>query len=180
MKNPAHHLTAKKLGTPKSGAMRVEYVPAAKLKPAAYNPRKMTKKERADLTESLRRFGFAEPIVVNRRKGRENVVVGGHQRLEIAKGLGLDTIPCVYVELDEKRERELNLRLNRNLGEWDWDTLANFRRETLLGVGFLQVEIDGALGAEPSRKVEFTAKGKPRIQCPKCGHKFRIGADVQA
>lgn len=152
--------------------MRVEYVAAAKLKPAAYNPRKMTPKERADLTESLKRFGFAEPIVVNRHRGRENVVVGGHQRLEIAKALGLDPVPCVYVDLDEKRERDLNLRLNKNLGAWDWPALMEFKPSDLLAAGFLQSEIDGALGADAPRKVEFETKGKPRVECPKCGHRF--------
>ena len=40
--------------------------------------------------------------------------------------LGLKEIPCVEVELNPAKEKELNIRLNRNTGEWDWDALANY------------------------------------------------------
>ena len=57
--------------------MKIVNVNPKKLKPAEYNPRKMTDKEANDLTESIKRFGFVDPLVVNSHEGRENVVVGG-------------------------------------------------------------------------------------------------------
>jgi len=106
------------------------------LKQAEYNPRGMTEEEAQGLRESLSNFGMVEPIVVNKFKGREYVIVGGHQRYLICKEMGLKTIPVVYVELDEEREKELNLRLNRNLGHWDWDMLANLSEDLLRDAGF--------------------------------------------
>ena len=50
--------------------------------------------------------------------------------------------------MDEKRERELNLRLNRNLGEWDYNLLANFNEEELLNVGFTSEELDKMFNLE--------------------------------
>jgi ParB-like chromosome segregation protein Spo0J len=57
------------------------------LKPAEYNPREMTEEETEELNESLERFGMVEPIVVNKAAGRENVIIGGHQRYELIKCL---------------------------------------------------------------------------------------------
>lgn len=106
------------------------------LRPADYNPRQMTKKQAEDLEDSVKKFGMVDPIIVNNHPDRRNVIIGGHQRYEIAKRLGLPTVPVVYVNLNEEDERELNLRLNKNLGEWNWEQLANFDKELLSKVGF--------------------------------------------
>ena len=104
---------------------------------AEYNPRQLTEKQFADLKQSIETFGFVEPIVINTKKGRENVVVGGHQRLKIAKILNFKKVPCVPVALSRNKERELNVRLNKNSGSWDWDKLANeFDLDELLDWGF--------------------------------------------
>ena len=81
-----------------------------------YNPRRLSKDQERHLTESLTRFGPVDPVVVNRRNHH---VVGGNQRVLVARKLGWDTFPAVYVDLDDERERELNVRLNANTGEWD-------------------------------------------------------------
>jgi DNA modification methylase len=69
---------------------------------------------------------LVDPLIVNTHKERKNVLIGGHQRLKIATMLGLKEIPCVEVELNPAKEKELNIRLNKNVGEWDWDALANY------------------------------------------------------
>lgn len=122
--------------------MEIINVKISELKPAEYNPRAMTEKEAADLTESIKRFGMVDPIVVNRHVGRENIVIGGHQRLKIGGQLGFGAVPVVYVDLPLEKERELNLRLNKNLGHWDWDMLANFDEKMLLDIGFQDIELD--------------------------------------
>jgi DNA modification methylase len=90
-----------------------------------YNPRELTKDQHQDLKDSITRFGLVDPLIVNIHKERKNVLVGGHQRLRIAKELGYKRISCVEVELTPEKERELNVRLNKNTGQWDWDALAN-------------------------------------------------------
>jgi hypothetical protein len=107
------------------------------LKPAEYNPRELTKKQYEDLKQSLIEFGVVEPVLVNMHEERENVVIGGHQRLRIWSELGNKTIPCVEVKLSLDKEKELNIRLNKNGGQWDWDLLANnFDSEDLIDWGF--------------------------------------------
>ncbi len=129
----------------------IREVSVTELKPATYNPRKWDKEAIGQLTESLTRFGCVDPIIVNNAQGRENVVIGGHFRLKVAKDLGYTTIPVVYVTIPEiEREKELNLRLNRNLGEWDWEILTQFDESLLNDVGFSSEELDEIFTLDPA------------------------------
>lgn len=114
--------------------IRIIQVPIEELNPVPYNPRYWSSKAIKNLTESIRRFGLIDPIIANKNK---NVVIGGHFRLKVAKDLGYKTIPVVYIDIkDETKERELNLRLNRNTGEWDYDLLREFDTDLLCDIGF--------------------------------------------
>ena len=105
--------------------MNLIYYNPTELIAAEYNPRQLTKEQHKDLTDSIKRFGLVDPLIVNTHKERKNILVGGHQRLKIAQELNIKDIPCVEVELTPAKERELNIRLNKNSGEWDYDALAN-------------------------------------------------------
>ena len=105
--------------------INIQYYKANYLIMAEYNPRQLTKDQYTQLKDSLTRFGLVDPLIVNKHKTRKNILVGGHQRLRIAKEMGLDNFPCVEVDLPYDKERELNIRLNKNVGEWDYDSLAN-------------------------------------------------------
>jgi ParB-like chromosome segregation protein Spo0J len=122
--------------------LNIEHVPINSLKKSEYNPRKITAKQEADLTESIKRFGFVDPIIVNAYRGRENIVIGGHMRLDIALKLKYKEVPVVYVSLPLEKEKELNLRLNRNTGEWDVDLLKGMGIDLLLDVGFDETDFD--------------------------------------
>ena len=102
--------------------MIIEKKKISDLKPAPYNPRKSNEKQEANLKKSLEKFGVVEPIVFNKQTGH---IVGGHFRIRELKKLGYKEVDCVIVDLNEDDEKELNIRLNANTGEWDWDTLAN-------------------------------------------------------
>lgn len=116
--------------------IKIEYVEIDLLKPAVYNPRKISPGALEKLTESIARFEVVDPIIVNSAKERENIVIGGHMRLRAAKKLGLETIPVVYLNIpDIKKEQELNLRLNANTGEWDLDKLKSFDIDFLTDAG---------------------------------------------
>ena len=104
--------------------MRIEQLPIADLTPADYNPRKDLRPGDPDyekLKRSLTEFGYVEPVIWNKTTGH---VVGGHQRLKVLEDLGETTVDCVVVELDETREKALNVALNKISGDWDQDKLA--------------------------------------------------------
>lgn len=123
--------------------LTIEYVPINELRPSEYNPRKWNESQIAALKESLQRFGMVDPIVCNSEEARKNVVIGGHFRLKVAKDMGLKEMPVVYVRISEiEREKELNLRLNKNLGEFDMSILKDFGEDFLKDVGFDTIELD--------------------------------------
>jgi DNA modification methylase len=123
--------------------IKVSYVSVDILRPAEYNPRRWTKTATNQLKESVRRFGLVDPFVVNSAPNRENIVIGGHFRLKVAKELGFNKVPVVYVNIpDTKLEKELNIRLNKNLGEFDWNLLADFGEGFLADIGFSSEELD--------------------------------------
>lgn len=107
--------------------------------PAEYNPRTLTEKQRADLTASIRQFSEVEPVVVN----IDGTIIGGHQRAKIYADLGIEEIDVRVPsrKLDPDEERALNLRLNKNTGEWDWKKLGGFDQRMLAEVGFSRDEI---------------------------------------
>lgn len=117
----------------------------SELNPAEYNPRQLTDKQYKQLKKSLKTFGCVEPVVINSNPMRKDIIVGGHQRCKVWADLGNDTIPTVEVELDEAAEMELNVRLNKNTGEFDFDMLANyFEVSTLKEWGFQSYEFGQA------------------------------------
>src|SRR5665213_1514478 len=117
-------------------------VPITNLRPATYNPRKASKESLAHLKESISRFQLVDPIIVNSAPKRKDIVIGGHQRLRAAKSLGYKTVPVVYVNIPSlKKEQELNLRLNRNTGEWDFEKLKFFEADFLTEIGFSDADL---------------------------------------
>ena len=104
--------------------MIIERKHTADLLPADYNPRKDLKPGDAEyekLKRSIEQFGYVEPVIWNKTTGR---VVGGHQRLKVLMDMGLTEVDCVVVEMDEAKEKALNIALNKISGDWDKDKLA--------------------------------------------------------
>lgn len=132
-----------------SEKLQTVYVDIDKLTKADYNPRKWDEKALSDLKASIKRFGMVDPIIINGAENRKNVVIGGHMRLEAAKALGMKQVPAVYINLpDIEKEKELNLRLNKNQGEFDFALLANFAEEFLSDIGFNSEELDSIFDLE--------------------------------
>lgn len=122
--------------------LKIEYVSIDSLKVNDKNPRKWSEEQKAQLKESIKRFGNVDPIIVNSHEDRKNIIVGGHFRMEACKELGYKNMPVVFVNLTPEKEAELNLRLNRNQGEFDLEMLAEFDSSMLLDIGFTSEDID--------------------------------------
>ena len=111
---------------------------------AEYNPRQLTKDQHQHLKDSIQRFGLVDPILINKHKDRKDIIIGGHQRVRVAKDLDIDKVPCIELSLTYEKERELNVRLNKNSGSWDYDVLANmFEMEELQDWGFNESQLAG-------------------------------------
>lgn len=136
--------------------LTIQQINVKELNPAPYNPRKWSEDAIKRLSESIQQFGLVDPIICNSAPGRKNIVIGGHFRLKIAKDLGYKDIPVVYVNIpDESREKELNLRLNKAIGDWDWELLAEFDETFLANVGFTSEELDTIFDLDEITPEEF-------------------------
>jgi ParB-like chromosome segregation protein Spo0J len=148
------------------------------LKPHSKNPRKLSKYDADHLQKSLEKFGLVDKPIVS----RDGIIIGGHQRIAILKKMGEKEVECFVPDrdLDAKDMDELNIRLNRNLGEWDFDILANeWNTEDLIQWGFTtsefamtnedEVELDESIVEDLDLLVKF------KIEVPEeDSHSFEI------
>ncbi|MCF7819890.1 MAG: ParB N-terminal domain-containing protein [Candidatus Pacebacteria bacterium] len=86
------------------------------IKPYEKNAKKHPVKQINKIAESIKEFGFNQPLVLDKKK----MIIVGHGRYEAAQILNLKEIPCIVVDLDEKQARAYRLADNK-LNESDWD-----------------------------------------------------------
>ena len=108
--------------------MQIVYGPISELNPAEYNPRVISEAEFEGLKESIKKFGFVDPAVVNKRG---MVIISGHQRIKAAESLGHINVPVVFVDLDPIAEKALNIALNSHTiaGKFDVEILPTLMEE---------------------------------------------------
>lgn len=133
----------------KKEKLNIVYVPTKELRLSEYNPRKWDKEATKHLKASIKKYGFVDPLLVNSAPERRGIVIGGHFRLTIAKELKITEVPVVYLNIpDIEKEKELNIRLNKNTGDWDFDLLAEFDQSLLENIGFSSEELDDIFGLD--------------------------------
>jgi len=106
--------------------MKIQTIKTKDVKTADYNPRLISKDELNKLKSSLKEFGCVRPLIINTKTG---LLVSGHQTLQAAKEIGMDELPSIEVDIDEKKEKILNVGLNKISGEWDYDKLSGLLEE---------------------------------------------------
>ena len=134
----------------------------AKLIPYSNNPRQITKKQLSDLKSSLKKFNLVDIPSVN----LDGTLIGGHQRLSVLIAEGRENemidVRIPNRNLNSKELRELNIRLNKNTAEWDFDILANENElDELIGFGFNKIDLNISASEKPKEKSVKT--------CPNCG-----------
>lgn len=95
----------------------------SEITPYEKNAKKHEKRQIANVAESIRQYGFVQPVVID----RDGVIVIGHCRALAAKKLGMETVPCVCVDdLTPEQVNALRLVNNKsNESAWDFDLLAD-------------------------------------------------------
>ena len=116
--------------------MEIREVDIRSLTPYGKNAKKHDERQIANVANSIRRFGWQQPLVVD----ENNVVVIGHCRLMAAKKLGLKTVPVTVASgLTEEEIRELRIADNKtNESPWDFELLA----DDLEGLDFAGFDFD--------------------------------------
>lgn len=116
--------------------MNVQDIKIKLIKPYKKNAKKHTETQIANVAESIRQFGWAQPIVVD----KNYTIIIGHCRYSAAERLGLETVPVVVAsELTAEQVRKLrNLDNKLNESEWDFDLL----KDDILDLDFSDFDID--------------------------------------
>ena len=148
----------------------------SELIPWAVNPRQLTEKQAEHLKASLIKFGLAQPFLIS----PENDIYDGHQRqalMDIMQEYGHDApIDCRMSSrvLEDDERRELVVRLHENVGEWDYDGLANlYEVEELGDWGFPEWKLAELSGADPPDDFpEYGDDIDTEHKCPKCGYEW--------
>lgn len=101
--------------------MNVVYKKLREITPYDKNAKKHDKTQIANVAESIKQYGFVQPIVID----RDGVIVIGHCRALAAKKLGMKEVPCVCVDdLTPEQVNALRLVDNKsNESDWDFDLL---------------------------------------------------------
>lgn len=136
--------------------MNIRKIPIHKIKPAEYNPRKaLTPKdeEYQSIKRSIEAFDLVEPLVWNERNGN---LVSGHQRLQVMKDLGHKEVEVSVVNLDPRKERALNVAMNKISGAWDIPKLKDLLVD--LDAGDMDITLTGFSDEELKGLVDFEGK----------------------
>jgi ParB-like chromosome segregation protein Spo0J len=121
------------------------------------------------LKTSVEKFGLADKPIIN----TDGTIIGGHQRLKILKELGHKEIEVLVPnrELTPEEVDEMNIRLNKNTGEWCWETLANeWNVNDLIDWGFNEHDLHLMLDDDDKPPSEEKEEG---CKCPTCGKKMK-------
>lgn len=158
----------------------IESVPIEEINSYSNNPRIHSEDQIERLMGSIRAYGFTVPLVID---GRNEVVVG-HGRLEAAKRLGINELPCVRREdITTAQAKALRIADNK-VAESEWDTVKLVKEmEELEELGF-DLEMTGFdfneiedLMVVPDFQ-PATEDDQPRLDekskvvCPRCGKEF--------
>ena len=101
--------------------LKIEYVDLDKLKPFVDNPRNHSERNVDDILQSMKRFGWTNPIIARRD---DNMVIAGHGRIEAARLNGTEQVPVIFTDFTENDAKLYSLTDNRTSETSDWDLVA--------------------------------------------------------
>lgn len=165
-----------------SARHRIEYVDPNTLNPAPWNPRGITPEARKRLKEGISQFGLVEPVVARRE---DRLIVGGHQRRELAVIEKWAKVPVVFVEgLDDAQAKALAVLLNNQEAQGRFETrmlaslLSDIRRAggDPTSSGYDTEQVAALLKKlTPDAPAEFPAipgQVSTLYECPKCHYEW--------
>ena len=134
-----------------------QYTNIGELKAWKDNPRD-NKKAVAEVAKSIKRFGFASPIIAN----KDGTIIAGHTRYLASLHLGLQTVPVRFLDLDPTEAELLAVADNKigELADWDDNLLKEIiqrnKTENLDGLGFSDDELNALLAETTDYEDDFS------------------------
>jgi hypothetical protein len=154
-------------------------LPVAVLKTWPRNARLHTGEQVKQLAQSIRRFGFTQPILID----EDDRILAGHGRARAARQLGLSEVPCLRIDHLSPAEKRAYVLADNKLAlgaQWDQKLLAEelaglIDEDMLFDSGFSLVEAEGLIAPGPARTTGgHKASGIPSKRC-RTGDIWRLG-----
>lgn len=137
---------------------QLERIAVPALTPYAGNARTHSKKQVKQIADSIARFGFTNPVLIDDQNG----IIAGHGRVLAAKSMGMTEVPCLRLSRlseDDKRAYVIaDNKLALNAG-WDKDLLA-IELQALVDVDYA-VEVTGFSVGEVDVVLQEAAAAAP-------------------
>jgi len=172
--------------------IKIEKINISLIKPYWRNPR-YNKNVVEPLVESIKKFGFNVPLVVD----KDNVIITGHSRYKALLQLDYKEIPCIVSDMSERDAKEYRIADNKisELSSWNTDLLKKEVMELKEVIGFEEDELKELLkGFEESEGVTMETYNKVdeqlnnkfndlveerindniKIMCPHCLKEFEM------
>lgn len=167
---------------PMDKELRVTWEPTASLVPYANNAKRHTREQVDQICNSIREFGFNDPIGVWTNEDGKSEIIEGHGRVIAAQRLGMESVPIIHLDsLTDAQRRAYTLahnQLTMNTG-FDFDTLS-YELDTLAesfdmtGFGFPEhaADIDELFTEQGAEDGETPEPHRNTVTCPHCGEVF--------
>jgi DNA modification methylase len=139
--------------------LEIQYVSPDRLRPYPGNARAHSRKQIKLIADSIKRFGFINPILVT----DDFEVVAGHGRLQAAKSLGMQLVPVVAISsLSVADKKAIRIADNRiaELSHWDRDILA-IEYQDLHDLHFEDIEVTGYSVGQIDIIIDEASEKKP-------------------
>lgn len=150
--------------------MKITYVPINDIKPYGKNAKKHPDKQVIQIANSIKEFGFNQPIVVD----KENVIIVGHGRYQAAHYLDLQEVPVLVVDIPEEKAKAYRLADNKlNESAWDMQLVIAELKELSLPM----VDLTGfsrSLVLNPDKKDDEVPE-VPKVAKSKPGDVYEMG-----
>ena len=147
--------------------MEVVYKSIDWVEPYKNNPRKISQKAIDGVAESLKQFGWEQPIVTDKK----GVIIVGHTRYYAARKLAYSKVPVVIADLPEKEANEYRIVDNSSSekSEWDidklFDELNEIGKGTYTGFNFDEIEESvGKMLDEVDKKIDDKKEKKSKTK----------------
>src|SRR5271169_6753787 len=138
----------------------IETLPIDQLRPWPRNVRTHSRKQIRQIAESIRRFGFTNPVLID----GENRILAGHGRVEAARELMMETVPCLRIDHMSPAEKRAYVladnKLALNAG-WDEELLALELKALMEAEIDFDLSVTGFSIAEVDQLVEGLAPSEP-------------------
>ena len=138
----------------------IEYQSLGPLRPYLRNARTHSRKQIRQIADSIKNFSFTNPVLID----RDGMILAGHGRVEAARLLGMEKIPCVRLETMSEAQKRAYVNADNKLAlnaGWDEEILASELQALAVLDPAFDVGITGFTIAEVDSLIEGLAVEEP-------------------